>query len=113
MVFFTNLKFLNYVDVFFLKQFRDEVWIFIKKKQMYKVMLTDNEELVFLTPPPKLVDNDIPSKKPLSRSASKQDKLSLSKVRFFFPQNKLWKLFLFIIWIYFIGACVFQYNIPL
>lgn len=49
-------------------------------------MLMDNEELVFLTPPPKLVDNDVPSKKPLSRSTSKQDKLSLSKVSFFFLQ---------------------------
>ena len=46
-------------------------------------MLTNKDELVFLTPPPKNAEKDIPSKKTLSRTTSKNDKLSLSKVRFF------------------------------
>ena len=45
-------------------------------------MLTDSDELVFLTPPPKL-ESDVSSKKPLSRTTSKNDKLSLSKVGLF------------------------------
>lgn len=60
-------------------------------------MLTDNEELVFLTPPPKLVDNDIPSKKPLSRSTSKHDKLSLAKVSFLFREVILGNKIVFVI----------------
>jgi len=50
---------------------------------MFKVMLTESDEIVYLTPPqPDSKTTPSNSKKPLSRTTSKQDKLSLTKVYF-------------------------------
>ena len=56
--------------------FRDEVWIFLRHGQMFKVMLTSANEVVFLTPPPELKCESL-----TPQVTKSEDKLSLRKVQ--------------------------------
>lgn len=62
---------------------RDEIWIFLRQGQMFKLMLTDTNDIVYLTAPPPNAFRGMKSLPKPTTTQPKQDKLSLRKVSFF------------------------------